>query len=253
MSVKGRRHLYNLIGGHQKNYLQAKLVTQTVWVQSTYQNWKHTRTSGQATAYMYIHQDKRQKQGTEQNKSNECLWATMLVPGSELRSSARAVTVLNYQATSPVTHNHCLYSPQTQHHLMCVNRHSRRAVWFVWMFSQCDTNALVFINFGIVVFTWRFSSFSALVLTYIIKRGSAQTAYPRLPPICSYACLFSLSETPPQTLLFHFVQCSRLSKTIKWNPRCRGKKFCCLLLCLLLVAFSHFLWFELVSHSVAGT
>jgi len=30
MSVNGKRHLYNLIGGHQKNYLQAKHVTQTV-------------------------------------------------------------------------------------------------------------------------------------------------------------------------------------------------------------------------------
>jgi len=30
MSVNGWRHLYNLIGGHEKKYLQAKLVTQTV-------------------------------------------------------------------------------------------------------------------------------------------------------------------------------------------------------------------------------
>lgn len=51
MSVNSRRHLYNLIEGHQKNYLQAKLITQTVCVQSTYQYWKHPRSSGQATAY----------------------------------------------------------------------------------------------------------------------------------------------------------------------------------------------------------
>ena len=50
MSVNGRRHFYNLIGAHQKNYLQAKLLTQTVCVQSTYQYCKHPRICGQATA-----------------------------------------------------------------------------------------------------------------------------------------------------------------------------------------------------------
>jgi len=117
--------------------------------------------------HMCIHQDRRQEQDTELNKSNQCLWATMLVTGSELRSSARAVMVPNYQDTCPVTHNLCLYSPQIQHNLMCVNTHTRRAVWLicvnvqsVWYKRSCvhkfwhsrfHLEVLFILNFGVYI------------------------------------------------------------------------------------------------------